>query len=50
MEHDAHLSEDAEKAGPGAKIIAVIVIVAALLGLGAYVVYGSYSQQQQSSN
>jgi hypothetical protein len=50
MEHDAHLSEDAEKPGAGAKIIAVIVIVAALLGLGAYVVYGSYSQQQQSSN
>jgi hypothetical protein len=41
MEHDAHLADNVDAAGPRAKIITAIVIVAALLGLGAYMVYGS---------
>jgi hypothetical protein len=41
MEHDAHLADNVDAAGPRAKIITAIVIVAALLGIGTYFVYGS---------
>jgi hypothetical protein len=41
MEHDAHLADDVDAAGPRAKIITAIVIVLALVGAGVYLRYYS---------
>jgi hypothetical protein len=41
MEHEAHLSEDADRGGMVTKIIALVVILALLAGAGVYMVYGS---------
>lgn len=40
MQHEAHLSDHSE-VGVGARIFAAIIVVAAILGIGTYVVYGS---------
>ena len=41
MEHEVHLSDDVDRGGMTAKIIAVVIILAILAGGGAYMVYGS---------
>lgn len=41
MEHDAHLAENVDGAGPKAKIITAVVIIVALLGAGVYMRYYS---------
>jgi hypothetical protein len=40
MEHDAHLAEDVDQIGPRAKIIALVVLAAALFGIAGYVFFG----------
>jgi hypothetical protein len=41
MEHDVHLSEDVERGGLTSKIIAAVVVGAAILALAGYIVFGS---------
>ena len=50
MEHDAHLAENVDSAGPKAKIITAIVILVALLGAGVYIVNysGMWTVQKQT--
>lgn len=41
MEHEAHLSEDVDRGGMTAKIVALAAILAIFVGIGVYMVYGS---------
>jgi hypothetical protein len=41
MEHDVHLPEDVDRAGVISKVIAALVIAAAIAAICGYVVYGS---------
>jgi hypothetical protein len=40
MEHDAHLAEDVDQARPGARIISLVIVFAALFGIAGYVFFG----------
>ncbi|MGH6828007.1 MAG: hypothetical protein ACREFW_03750 [Rhizomicrobium sp.] len=51
MQHQAHLSEKDEPNGR-ARIVAILVVIAAIVAIGGYVVYGSgmwNPQVQQTS-
>jgi hypothetical protein len=40
MEHDAHLADDVDQAGSSAKIISLLVVIVALFGTAAYIIFG----------
>lgn len=41
MDHDVHLSDDVDRGGLVAKIVAAVVIVSIFIGVGSYVVFAS---------
>jgi hypothetical protein len=41
MEHDVHLSEDVDSGGLVSKIIAGVVVAAAIAAIAGYIVFGS---------
>jgi hypothetical protein len=41
MEHDVHLSDDVDSGGATSKIIAAVIVLAAIVALAGYVVFGS---------
>lgn len=41
MDHDMHLSEDVDRGGLAAKVVAIALPVAIILGVVAWVIYGS---------
>jgi hypothetical protein len=40
MEHDAHLADNVDQAGSSAKVISLVVVIAALFGTAAYIFFG----------
>lgn len=41
MEHDVHLSDDVDSGGLGSKLVAGLIVAAAILAIAGYVVFGS---------
>jgi hypothetical protein len=41
MEHDVHLSDDVDSGGPTSKIIAALIVAAAIAAIAGYIVFGS---------
>ena len=43
MEHDAHLAEDVDQARPGARIISLVIVFAALFGIAGYIFFAGWA-------